>query len=89
MLLNTLMSKARLQINVWREVSQQRSDIRKLSDHLLDDIGLSRAHADRAVNRPFWDNTDKYDSSAYRHRRNSIRKSPVRICTLCKSVRYS
>ncbi len=49
MLLNTMMSKARLQINVWRKVSQQRSDIRKLSNHLLDDIGLTRFHADIEV----------------------------------------
>lgn len=89
MLLNMLISKARLQINVWREVSQQRSDIRKLSDHLLDDIGLHRTHADREINRRFWDTQEKYSSSASWHPGNTRRKSQVRVCTLCKSFRYS
>lgn len=62
MLLNTLMTKVRLQINVWQEVSQQRSDIRKLSDRLLDDIGLTSFHADREGNRPFWDIEEKGES---------------------------
>ena len=53
MLLNTLLSKVRLQIHVSQERSQQRSDIRKLSDHLLDDIGMTRFHAERVVNSPF------------------------------------
>jgi len=62
MQLNTLMSKVRLQINVWREATQQRSDIRKLSDHLLDDIGLTRFHAGREGNRPFWNIEQKGES---------------------------
>jgi len=89
MLISTLLSKVRLQINAWREVSQHRSDIRKLSDHLLDDIGLTRTHAEREINRPFWDITEKYDSSVSRHHRNNVPKPHVRTCTLCKCVKYS
>jgi uncharacterized protein YjiS (DUF1127 family) len=89
MLLNTLMTKVRLQINVWREVSQQRSDIRKLSDHLLDDIGLTRTHADRQVNRPFWDIAEKCDSSSFKHLRNTEIISQVRTCTIFKCIKYS
>ena len=89
MLLNTLMSKVRFQINVWREVSQQRSDIRKLSDHLLDDIGLTRTHADREVNRSFWDIAEKGDSSSFKYHRNSEMTSRFRTCTICKCLKYS
>ena len=89
MRLNTLMSKVRLQINVWREATQQRSDIRKLSDHLLDDIGLTRTSADREVNRPFWDIAEKGDSSSFKYHRNSEMTSRFRTCTICKCLKYS
>jgi uncharacterized protein YjiS (DUF1127 family) len=35
-----LLSKACLQIKGWREASQQRNEIRGLSEHLLKDINL-------------------------------------------------
>ena len=88
MLINTLTSKIRLQIKVWRKASQQRSDIRKLSDHLLDDIGLTRFHAEREINRPFWDITTGKESSFKNHRNTGL-TSRDRTCILGKSVKYS
>jgi len=88
MLLNTLMPKVRLQINVWREVSQQRSDIRKLSDHLLDDIGLTSFHAGREGNRSFWDIEEKGEPPS-KHPNNTELASKTKTCTLCKCVKYS
>ena len=88
MLLNTMMSKARLQINVWRKVSQQRSDIRKLSDHLLEDIGLTRFHADIEVNRPFWDIRES-GKSPYGKFENTERAFQSRTCTHLKCFKCS
>ncbi|MGH6944121.1 MAG: DUF1127 domain-containing protein [Geminicoccaceae bacterium] len=39
----------------WREVARQRRALLALNDHLLKDIGLSRADALREMRRPFWD----------------------------------
>jgi uncharacterized protein YjiS (DUF1127 family) len=89
MLLNTLMTKFRFQINVWREVSQQRREIKKLSDHLLDDIGLTRIHADRQVNRPFWDIAENCDSSSFKHHRNTEGTPQIRSCAICNCLKYS
>ena len=88
MLLNTLMPKVRLQINVWREVSQQRGDIRKLNDHLLDDIGLTRFHAGREGNRPFWD-IEENGESPFKHPNNTELAAKTKTCTLCKCVKHS
>ena len=39
----------------WRDVARQRRSLRDLNDHLLKDIGLSRADVLREMRRPFWD----------------------------------
>ena len=39
----------------WREVRKQRRALLALSDHLLRDIGISRADAVQEASRPFWD----------------------------------
>ena len=36
-----------LKVKDWREISRQRRELRDLSDHLLKDIGISRADATR------------------------------------------
>jgi uncharacterized protein YjiS (DUF1127 family) len=38
----------------WHELARQRRALRALSDHMLKDIGISRAEAEREASRPFW-----------------------------------
>ena len=87
MLLIQLLSKACSQIKVWREVSLKRNEIRGLSDHLLEDIGLSSVDANYKANRPFWDTTEKSDSSL-RHLGGNEIASRVNTCTICRCVKY-
>ncbi len=49
------MSKVWTKIKLWREVSKQRSNLKKMSEHFLKDIGISRVDAEREASRPFWD----------------------------------
>lgn len=39
----------------WRELARQRRALLRMDDHMLKDIGLSRADALREAERPFWD----------------------------------
>jgi uncharacterized protein YjiS (DUF1127 family) len=39
----------------WRELAGQRRALLRMDDHMLKDIGLSRADALREAERPFWD----------------------------------
>jgi uncharacterized protein YjiS (DUF1127 family) len=39
----------------WQELARQRRALGALSDHLLKDLGLTRADALREAGRPFWD----------------------------------
>jgi uncharacterized protein YjiS (DUF1127 family) len=39
----------------WHELARQRRALLRLDDHMLKDIGLSRADALREADRPFWD----------------------------------
>jgi uncharacterized protein YjiS (DUF1127 family) len=43
-----------LQILIWHERSRQRRDLAQLSDHMLRDIGLSRADVWSECEKPFW-----------------------------------
>ncbi len=38
----------------WQERARQRYHLETLDDHLLSDIGLSRADVSREVSKPFW-----------------------------------
>ena len=38
----------------WQERARQRETLGKLSDYMLHDIGISRADAEREVDKPFW-----------------------------------
>jgi uncharacterized protein YjiS (DUF1127 family) len=38
----------------WIERHRQRRALRELSDHVLKDIGISRAEAEREGRKPFW-----------------------------------
>jgi uncharacterized protein YjiS (DUF1127 family) len=39
----------------WQELAQQRRALAAMSDHMLKDLGLTRADALREAGRPFWD----------------------------------
>jgi uncharacterized protein YjiS (DUF1127 family) len=38
----------------WHELARERRALLALSDHMLKDIGISRAEAEREARRPFW-----------------------------------
>ena len=38
----------------WLERARQRRQLRQLGDHMLKDIGLSRADVDAEASKPFW-----------------------------------
>lgn len=50
-----LVSKIVTKILFWRETATQRAELSKLSDEMLQDIGISRLEALCEANRPFWD----------------------------------
>jgi len=88
MLLNTLLSQVRLQIHVSREVSRQRRDIKRLSNHLLDDIGMTRFHAERVINSPFWDIQENSEPPS-EHPVNTEATYKTKTCPHFKGVKYS
>jgi uncharacterized protein YjiS (DUF1127 family) len=38
----------------WLDRRAQRADLAELDDHMLHDVGLSRADVEREVAKPFW-----------------------------------
>ena len=42
----------------WQELARQRRALGAMSDHMLKDLGLTRADARREAGRPFWDDGD-------------------------------
>ena len=38
----------------WHELARQRRALLALSDHMLKDIGINRAEAEREASQPFW-----------------------------------
>ncbi|HSA80924.1 MAG TPA: DUF1127 domain-containing protein [Geminicoccaceae bacterium] len=42
----------------WQELARQRRALAAMSDHMLKDLGLTRADALREAGRPFWDDED-------------------------------
>lgn len=49
-------------------IARGRRELRDLSDHLLKDIGISRADAEFEARRPFWDTRRRVDTTLKRHR---------------------
>ncbi|WP_256830169.1 DUF1127 domain-containing protein [Pseudomonas sp. Pse1] len=43
------------QVNRWRQLSQNRAELARLSNEQLRDIGLNRLDVLRETSRPFWD----------------------------------
>ena len=42
------------QVLAWLERARQRRHLQQLSDHMLKDIGLSRAEVEAETSKPFW-----------------------------------
>ncbi len=42
------------QLYAWQDRVQQRTHLATIEDHLLKDMGISRADADRESAKPFW-----------------------------------
>jgi uncharacterized protein YjiS (DUF1127 family) len=42
------------QVMAWFERARQRRQLQQLGDHMLKDIGLSRADVEAEVSKPFW-----------------------------------
>jgi uncharacterized protein YjiS (DUF1127 family) len=38
----------------WRRRAHERAQLARLDDHMLQDIGLTRADAEFLINKPFW-----------------------------------
>ncbi len=48
------LARARRCAALWARRRQQRLRLKDLDDHVLKDIGVSRAEADREARKPFW-----------------------------------
>jgi len=42
----------------WQELARQRAQLGELDDHLLRDMGITRAGARMEATRPFWDESE-------------------------------
>jgi uncharacterized protein YjiS (DUF1127 family) len=49
------LSRATARLKRWRQLSRDRTELARLSDDCLRDIGLSRAEVMMESSRPFWD----------------------------------
>lgn len=59
MLLSALIKRSWDKVRMWREIARQRNQLRRFSEYLAKDIGISRADAEREADRPFWDYQDE------------------------------
>lgn len=71
MLLTGLVKRGWNQVRMWREIARERRELRRLSEALAKDIGISRAEAEREADRPFWD----YERPAERSMKSETRSS--------------
>ena len=42
------------QLLTWQDRARERAHLRDLNDHMMKDLGLSRADVDREASKPFW-----------------------------------
>jgi len=69
----------------WRQIAQQRRELRGLSDEILKDIGISRSDADFEANRHFWDVSKSNDVNLRKAQAaeiSSIAKTECQVCWL-------
>jgi len=55
MLLCAFIKRGWVKVQMWREIARQRNQLRRFSEHLAKDIGISRVDAEREADRHFWD----------------------------------
>ena len=77
MILISIANKMLAKILFWRSVSGQRKDLRRMSDDLLKDIGISRTDADREGKRIFWDHSP-FEDVSLRRQTGSVSKMSER-----------
>jgi uncharacterized protein YjiS (DUF1127 family) len=53
-------------IEAFVAAARQRRQLQRLDDHMLKDIGLSRADVHRELHRPLWNATDKSEPDSIR-----------------------
>lgn len=63
MMMFSLANKVLAKILFWREIHMERSQLSRMSEDLLKDIGISKVEADHEARRPFWDTAAFADSS--------------------------
>lgn len=49
-----LFGRVRRETGLWLSTSRERRTLAELPDHILLDIGITRAEAEREARRPFW-----------------------------------
>ena len=52
--LNTSRLRLREKVREWRRRAHDRAYLATLDDHMLSDIGLTKADAEYLINKPFW-----------------------------------
>ncbi len=57
---DNLLKRMLAQIVRWNQLSRQRDQLSHLSDHMLNDIGLSQDDVQRESRRSFWDNPQQF-----------------------------
>jgi uncharacterized protein YjiS (DUF1127 family) len=57
----SVFQRVRDRLRTWLERDRQRRALAELSDHLLRDIGVTRAEAMREAAKPFWVSETKHD----------------------------
>lgn len=55
MLLSVMLKRSWDKVRMWREIARQRNQLRRYSEYLAKDIGISRVDAEREADRHFWD----------------------------------
>jgi len=77
-------NRIRMTVQRWLETSRGRRELRNLSEHILKDIGISSADAEREARRPFWDQGAQVDSTLHPHHLPAT--GPCRSGQHCPSV---
>lgn len=87
MMITELLARALVKRKTWHEASQHHREIKKLSSHLLEDIGLNRIDSSYEVKYLLWD-LRKKDNSSAQHHNYPARASHLRICAFGKCIKY-
>ncbi len=87
MMITEPLTKAFSKMQTWRKASLHRRELKNLSNHLLEDIGLSRIDSGREVKHLLWD-LRKEDNSSTRQENYPAVAFHVKICVFGKCLQY-